>query len=107
MTRWNELPINPNLSPPSLDKTKLKAVLGGGTKTAAGAIDWMSVQIINNLITHAIKVFAGVWGSFFQKAPPQKTKAILGGGPKMAAGAIDWSSAQIKNYIDTPCNKSF
>jgi hypothetical protein len=32
----------------------------------------MCAQIINNLITHAIKVFEGVWGNFSQKVPPHK-----------------------------------
>jgi len=94
MTRWNDTPINPNLSLLSLGKTKIKAVLGGGTKTAAGAIEWSSAGTKTHLYTHAIKVFEesretffkkflwspkakrGCGGGFFQKAPPQKVASF-------------------------------
>ena len=46
-----------------LGKTKEKAVLGSGPKTAAGAIERASAGMNNYLYTLAIKVFARVWGS--------------------------------------------
>ncbi len=56
------------------EKRKLFGVVG--PQIAAGAIEWMSAEINNYLYTHAIKVFAGVWGWLFSKSTPTKNERM-------------------------------
>ena len=71
MTRWNDASINPNLFFLFHGKTKINVVLGGGTKTTAGAIERGSAQINNYFYPFLGKYLGGV-GELLSRSPPQK-----------------------------------
>ena len=72
LVRWNESSINPNFSSPPW-QNKIKKLFGVvGPQIAAGAIEWMSVQMKNYVYNLCAKSSWGAWGSFFQEVPHKR-----------------------------------